>query len=89
MISPDLHFRDDTSDEEVKQTALKRDEEQVKAIVYHLNETMTDPFDIEAHPPCLMNISTCNDGFFSAHLAPNTVEAARCLSNGKLAFFKS
>jgi hypothetical protein len=48
-----------TSHEEMKQTALKRDEEQVKAIVYHLNETMTDTFDIEAHPPCLMNISTC------------------------------
>jgi len=42
----------------MKQTALKRDEEQVQAIVNHLNETMTDPFDIEVHPPCLMNIST-------------------------------
>jgi hypothetical protein len=42
----------------MKQTALKRDEEQVQAIVNHLNETKTDPFDIEAHPPCLMNIST-------------------------------
>jgi hypothetical protein len=47
-----------TSHEEMKQTALKRDEEQVQAIVNHLNEAMTDPFDIEAHPPCLMNIST-------------------------------
>jgi hypothetical protein len=47
-----------TSHEEMKQTALKRDEEQVQAIVNHLNETMTDPFDIEAHSPCLMNIST-------------------------------
>jgi hypothetical protein len=47
-----------TSHEEMKQTALKRDEEQVQAIVNHLNETMTDPFDIEAHPPRLMNIST-------------------------------
>ena len=47
-----------TSHEEMKQTTLKRDEEQVQAIVNHLNETMTDPFDIEAHPPCLMNIST-------------------------------
>jgi hypothetical protein len=47
-----------TSHGEMKQTALKRDEEQVQAIVNHLNETMTDPFDIEAHPPCLMNIST-------------------------------
>ena len=47
-----------TSHEEIKQTALKRDEEQVQAIVNNLNETMTDPFDIEAHTPCLMNIST-------------------------------
>jgi hypothetical protein len=38
-----------TSHEEMKHTALKRDEEQVQAIVNHLNETMTDPFDIEAH----------------------------------------
>jgi hypothetical protein len=38
-----------TLHEEMKQTALKRDEEQVQAIVNHLNETMTDPFDIEAH----------------------------------------
>jgi hypothetical protein len=37
---------------------LKRDEEQVQAILNHLNETMTDPFEIEAHPPCVMNIST-------------------------------
>jgi hypothetical protein len=29
------------------------------------------------------------DGFFSAHIAPNTIEAAGCLSNGKLTFFKS
>jgi hypothetical protein len=47
-----------TSHEEMKQTALKRYEEQVHAIVNHLNDTMTDPFDIEAHTPCLMNIST-------------------------------
>jgi hypothetical protein len=37
---------------------FSRDEEQVQAIVNHLSETMTDPFDIEDHPPCLMNIST-------------------------------
>jgi hypothetical protein len=37
---------------------VDRCKEHVKAIVYHLNETMTDPFDIEAHPPSLMNIST-------------------------------
>jgi len=47
-----------TSHEEMKQTTLKRDEEQVQAIVNHLSETMTDPFDIEDHLPCLMNIST-------------------------------
>jgi hypothetical protein len=49
-----------TSHEEMKQTALKRDALQ---IFY--------------------------DGFFSAHIAPNTIEAAGCLSNGKLTFFKS
>jgi fatty acid-binding protein DegV len=48
------------SHEEMKQTALKRDEEQVQALVNHLSETMT-----------------------------NTIEAAACLSNGKLSFFKS
>jgi hypothetical protein len=40
-----------TSHEEMKQTALKRDEEQVQAIVNHLSETMTDPFD--RGPPSL------------------------------------
>jgi hypothetical protein len=47
----DITSTSNTSHEEMKQTALKRDEEQVQAIVNHLNETMTDPFDIEAHPP--------------------------------------
>jgi hypothetical protein len=70
------------------------DEEQVQAIVNHLSETMTDPFDIEAHPPCLMNISTdmhatreVQDSLLSA--VNEAIEAAACLSNGKLAFFKS
>jgi hypothetical protein len=47
-----------TSQDDIKQTALKRVEEQVQTIVKHLSETMTDPFDIETHPPCLMHIST-------------------------------
>ena len=42
----------------MRQTALKRDEEQVQAIVNNLNENMTDSFDMEAHPSCPMNIST-------------------------------
>jgi hypothetical protein len=65
---------------------------------------MTDPFDIEAHTPCPMNISTgihatrevqdyllsaVNEGAKMCHIASNTIEAAGCLSNGKLAFFKS
>ncbi|CAC5420134.1 unnamed protein product [Mytilus coruscus] len=54
----DITNKSDNSHEEIKQTALKRDEEQVQAIVNHLNQTMTDPFDIDAHPPCLINIST-------------------------------
>ncbi|CAC5417743.1 unnamed protein product [Mytilus coruscus] len=44
--------KSDNSHEEIKQ-------EQVQAIVTNLNQTMTDPFDIDAHPPCLINISTC------------------------------
>jgi hypothetical protein len=48
-----------SSHEEMKQTALKRDKEQVQAIVNHLNETMTDPFDIEAHPPCGIFLQAC------------------------------
>jgi hypothetical protein len=30
----------------------------VQALVDHLNQTMTDPFDVEAHPTCLINIFT-------------------------------
>ena len=46
------------SHEETRPTAMKRDEEHVIAVVNHLNETMTDPFDVESHPPCLINISS-------------------------------
>ena len=59
------------SHEEMKQTALKRDEEQVQAIVNHFNGTMTDPFDIEAHPLCLINIST---GFFAVSEGEKSAE---------------
>ena len=45
------------SHKETKSTALKRDEQQ-QALVDHLHQTMTDPFDVEAHPTCLINIST-------------------------------
>jgi hypothetical protein len=67
-----------TSHEEMKQTALKRDEEQVQAIVNNLNENMTDSFDIEAHPPCLMNISTeqgqiSDSLFLRYHLSPSNL----------------
>ncbi|CAC5409823.1 unnamed protein product [Mytilus coruscus] len=51
--------RSENSHEEINQTALKRDEEQVHAIVNHLNTPKTDPFDIDAHFSCLINISTC------------------------------
>ncbi|CAC5410259.1 unnamed protein product [Mytilus coruscus] len=46
------------SHEETRPTAMTRDEEHVIAIVNHLNQTMTDPFDVESHPPCLINISS-------------------------------
>jgi hypothetical protein len=70
----------------MKQTALKRDEEQVQALVNHLSETMTDPFDIEAHPPCLMNISTGERAlltqfldFFSPSLTADSKESCTSL----------
>jgi hypothetical protein len=53
---------------------LKRVEEQVQTIVNHLNETMTDPFDIEAHPPCLMHIST------GMHATREVHDSLRCQS---------
>jgi flavin-binding protein dodecin len=48
-----------TSHEEMKQKALKRDDEQVQAIGWHLNEAMTDPFQIPLKLPyvCLMENS--------------------------------
>ena len=65
-----------TSHEEMKQTALQRDEEQVQAIVNHLNETMTDSFDIEAHPPCLMNISTASTGMHATREVQDSLLSA-------------
>ena len=44
--------------EETKPTALKRDEEQVNTLLNHVLEKMTDPFNIDLHPPGLINIST-------------------------------
>ncbi|CAC5422190.1 unnamed protein product [Mytilus coruscus] len=54
----DIASKSDNSHEGIKQTTLMRDEEQVQAIVTHLNQTVTDPFDIDVHPHCLINIST-------------------------------
>ena len=39
-------------------TALKRDEQQLQALVDHLNPPMTHISDVEAHPICLIDIFT-------------------------------
>ncbi len=36
---------------------MKRDETHLTAIINHINTSMTDPFDIEKHPSCLIKIS--------------------------------
>jgi len=37
---------------------LKHDKQQAHVLVNHLDKTMTDPSDVEAHPTCLINIFT-------------------------------
>lgn len=38
---------------------MERDEKHVNAIVLHITENMTNPFDVDAHPQnVLLNIST-------------------------------
>lgn len=44
--------------EESQPTSLKRDEDQVNSLSKHLKENMTDPFNTDAHPDVLCNIST-------------------------------
>ena len=45
----------DNSHEETKLTALKRDEQQVQALV---DQTMTGPSDVGAHPTCRIHFYT-------------------------------
>jgi hypothetical protein len=48
----------ENSHKETKSTVLKHDEQQTQVLVNHLNKTMTDPSDVEAHPTCIINIFT-------------------------------
>ena len=54
----DLVRNCENSHEETKPTMLKHDEQQAQTLVNHLNQTMTDPSDVEVHPTCLINIFT-------------------------------
>ncbi|CAC5419984.1 unnamed protein product [Mytilus coruscus] len=44
--------------EENRPTAMKRDEQQVNDLFEHVQNNMTDPFDIEECPKSLINIAT-------------------------------
>ena len=48
----------ESSHEETKPTAMKRDETHVIDLIHHIQDKMTDPFDVELHPSNLINIST-------------------------------
>ena len=54
-----IKIRDDTLHEQAKASAMERDEKHVNAIVLHITENMTNPFDVDAHPQnVLLNIAT-------------------------------
>ena len=38
-------------------TAMKRDEEHVRSLIDHVENNMTDPFDVEAYSEDLINIA--------------------------------
>ena len=43
--------------EENRPTAMKRDEEHVRSLIDHVENNMTDPFDVEAYSEDLINIA--------------------------------
>ncbi|KAK3097137.1 hypothetical protein FSP39_006702 [Pinctada imbricata] len=44
--------------QEVSPASMKRDEEHVQQLLMHFEQNMTDPFEVEKHPPCLLNVSS-------------------------------
>lgn len=44
--------------EETQPTSMKRHESHVMDIIHHIQDKMTDPFQVEIHPTTLINIST-------------------------------
>ena len=59
------HFR---AAMKVRSASMKRDEQQVADLISHLQEKMINPFDIQQHPPELINVYTGLNG--SARIAP-------------------
>jgi len=49
---------DDETHNENRPASMKRDEQQVADLISHLQEKMINPFDIQQHPPELINVST-------------------------------
>lgn len=42
----------------IRSASMKRDEQQVADLIGHLQEKIINPFDIQQHPPELINVST-------------------------------
>jgi hypothetical protein len=49
---------DDETHDENRSASMKRDEQQVADLISHLQEKIINPFDIQQHPPELINVST-------------------------------
>lgn len=45
--------------EETQPTSMKRDESHVMDIIHHIQDKMTDPFEVEIHPSTLINRHAC------------------------------
>ena len=56
--SGSISVSEHTVHDKTKPACLKRDEEHVQLLLQHLQQSMTDPFNVTVHPNLLINIST-------------------------------
>ena len=75
--SGSISVSEHTVHDKTKPACLKRDEEHVQLLLQHLQQSMTDPFNVTVHPNPLINIST------GMH-APKDIEASltKAFDNG-------
>jgi hypothetical protein len=56
--SGSISVSEHTVHDKTKPACLKRDEEHVQLLLQHLQQSMTDPFNVTVHPNLLINILT-------------------------------